>query len=352
MLMPMKNFTMKNDKVIVIGIIMLGLVITLSGCATIKEIQTILSSPTPIPFITHGYEMVGNAEYLWENKKVFVSYNGGGANTLDAAQGITCFLGGFDKAVSFGNMDCINSKTGDFLWKNASGRSLVITSQGVFVSFTHPGGIRKYDLATGDLIWGKTLGGNGANDLYYVDGQIQVSTVPDNFWILDTDGNVINKFPGDYYLITTAKETFINRNKLQDYITGTNNLLWEYGPADIGLTPLFTQNIILLRSGDLEGEAYAIDRKTGKFLWVIKHIVSNIVYSPEKQLAYALSEDGKLVAIDEDSGEAHVLVQFTSVPFIVGGRGSFVYQLAYDPSEHVIVAQLGDSYQLFAFKEK
>ena len=104
---------------------------------------------------------------------------------------------------------------------------------------------------------------------------------------------------------------------------------------------------------DSWGSAYALDRATGKLLWKTEDILGNLAYSPEKQLVYALRNDGNLLAIDEKDGKESIVARFAPVPFIFNIDGSAqAYQLAYDQEEHILMVSLGDSHQLFAFEEK
>jgi hypothetical protein len=86
-------------------------------------------------------------------------------------------------------------------------------------------------------------------------------------------------------------------------------------------------------------------------LWEVSNIIGNLAYSPDRQLVYALHEDGDLVAIDVNTGEETVIATFSPGPFIFhDGIDPCAYQLAYDADERILVVYLGDSRQLFAFK--
>jgi outer membrane protein assembly factor BamB len=120
------------------------------------------------------------------------------------------------------------------------------------------------------------------------------------------------------------------------------------------MAPLFTTTMVIVRTGQQSGSIFALSRKTGKLIWKIKdNIVSNVVYSPAKGIFYALTYNGELLAISETSGQVEIIANFSSVPFVLNGEGSVgSYQLAYDLNASVLFVSLGDSRQLFAFKEQ
>jgi len=102
------------------------------------------------------------------------------------------------------------------------------------------------------------------------------------------------------------------------------------------------------------GSVYAMQRSTGKILWKTdNNVISNIVISPAKKLAYVLTRDGKLLGIDIDNGASTTLIEFSNVPFVLNGEDIVGgYELAYDQTTKSLFILLGDSRQLFAFKEK
>jgi DNA-binding beta-propeller fold protein YncE len=99
------------------------------------------------------------------------------------------------------------------------------------------------------------------------------------------------------------------------------------------------------------GSLYAIDSASGAVLWKTDgNIISNIAYSSAKSMVYALSRNGQLLAIDQNSGQQLVLAEFSSVPFILNGEQiAGGYELAFDDSTQVLYVLLGDSRQIFTF---
>jgi outer membrane protein assembly factor BamB len=100
---------------------------------------------------------------------------------------------------------------------------------------------------------------------------------------------------------------------------------------------------------------YALDRETGELLWQISNIVygSNVAYSPKIQVVYALRDNGDLLAINENTGESSTAAKFSSVPFLFNiSENGESYELAYDQEQDILLVALGDSHQLYAFREE
>lgn len=324
----------------------------LAGCIS-PGFQLPQTTPTSVSIKNHILEKVNNFEPIWKMDEVFVIWNRFDI-PLTAAFNKTCYLGDLRAKYKGENIICIDSKSGSVLWNLMSGihNAITITASGIFVTYASPAEIRHYDIQKGDLIWRKTLGGSGSLYLYSIDNQVQVLTEPEVFWVFNADGNLVKKEVGKRIFASFPDVTYLNENGLQAVKTGTNDLLWEYTDFRGVHSPVFTQNEIFLRSGDWQGNIYALDKKTGKLLWSTANIISNVVDSPEKQSIYALGEDGSLLAFNEHTGEESIIGKFSSPPFVSGGQASVGYQLAYDQSEHILIISLGDSSQLFALREK
>ena len=277
-------------------------------------------------------------------------------STIDASNNMICYLGGLDSSID-NDVVCMNSMNGEILWQKYSGihDSIAVTSNAVFVIYSSNTGVRRYD-SSGKIIWSKNLSGTGSNYLYVIGDQLQILTVPERFWVLDFDGNEIKKISGDKVFISTSEGTFAESNGIQLLETNSGEVIWKYNNLHdvLEMAPLFIDTKILVRTGQESGSIYALDRKNGVFLWKTdNNIISNVVYSPSKKKIYALTRDGKLLAIDENDGKADTIAEFSSVPFVLNGEANVgSYQLAYDLNENILFVSLGDSSQLFAFKEQ
>jgi hypothetical protein len=115
----------------------------------------------------------------------------------------------------------------------------------------------------------------------------------------------------------TPDVIYVSGPGLKAIKTNTNEVLWHHDTGSSNM-PIFTQDKILCRNERNSGMVYALDRATGELLWQISDIVysSSIAHSPEKQLVYALRNNGDLLAINENTGEASIAAKFSSTPFL------------------------------------
>jgi len=320
--------------------------------------QTISDSTTPTSVVSHEIAAIENIESIWNISNVNITRESF-CPELSAGMGKVCYIGIFGEPQDYEDIVCLASNTGTFLWQEEAGitPNLIVTSVGIFMTYSRmasPSWLAKLDPQNGDLVWRNDLGSlNSVLFLSYINNQIQLYTDPDDhFWIIDPGGNLVKKvFIGRTFALM-PDETYNNLTGINAYKTDTNKFLWEHNDR-IELVPLFTQDKIFLRNGPMGGVAKALNRKTGKLLWSTPDIIiSNLAYSPEKKLVYALRQNGDLIGIDENSGTENVIARFSSAPFIVNGGEFDAFEMAYDEEEHIIIVSLGDSRQLFAFKEK
>jgi outer membrane protein assembly factor BamB len=226
-----------------------------------------------------------------------------------------------------------------------------MTDSGVFHGYSGIPGIAKYSL-DGDFLWEQTLNGTGVVYIYEIDGQVQVLTIPEKLSIFDTNtGELINKVKGEKIFITTPTEQFINLFGLTLLSPTTGKTIWETDlDGYFELAPIFSKNLIFVRTGQVIGSVYAIDRVSGKILWKTDdNIISNIAYTPSHEVVYVLSDKGDLIRIDS-AGTTTTLLRFSKTPFFLNGDAQIGgYEVAYDEKTNSLFIALGDSRQLFAF---
>lgn len=329
--------------------------LSLSSCFAFDK--TLLPTPMigqPPPIQRSVNNLIG-LNQIWVLNDIYILWNRFDS-AIDAFNGKSCFLGSYGENKSYGYIICLNTENGGIFWYTKSDvhRSIEITQDNVFVSYSSSATLKKYSVETGNLVWTKQLDGTGSIYLYYVDNQIQVSTTSQTLWVLDENGELIREVEGDRIFISTNEENYINLDGLQVVDTNTQVKKWEErGLSYLTLAPIFTEDKIFLRDGDnFSGTAYALSRQNGVVLWRNNKIVSNLVYSPEKNTIYAINEGGDLLAINEESGKATKVAEFIPEPLIFYYKGeAFHYQLAYDDKDNILIVYLGDSKQLFAFKE-
>lgn len=327
----------------------------LAGCAPLGV--EMFPAPTVIPLISHIVDDVVGIEPIWIIEKADIRLNNQDTS-LDSSAGKTCFLGDLGIRYPHRNLDknlvCLESQSGILLWVNQSGLhdSIAVTSDGIFVTNISPASLRKYDFQNGNFIWKKHLGGNGSSYLYFQDGQIEVLFIHERTVVLSANGEVVRTISDESIFISKRDEISIDFDGLQSNKANTDDVLWKYMDTKINPAPLFTDDKIFVRRNFSE-IAYALDRNTGMLLWEIPKVLSNFAYSPNKQVVYALRENGELLAIDENSGNESVIAKFSPAPFVYfDGVNNCSYQLSYDEQEQILVVYTGDSRQLFAFREK
>lgn len=260
---------------------------------------------------------------------------------------------------------CLDGTSGNVIWGRIEPRqgergyisSIAAAPDGLYAGFGGVPSIKKLDLSTGDVLWSQSVSGRGLLYKFVIGNELQVSTTPEWFSKLNVeDGEVIEKIQGREIYISTSKITVtpILMNELQAEETDTGKQIWRISlDRELRMAPLFTEDIIYLRSGGTMGNSYAVQSSTGKILWKTDdNVISNIAVSSAKKHAYVLTRDGKLLGIDIDTGVSTTLIEFSNGPFTLNGEDIVGgYELAYDPTTGFLFILLGDSRQLFAFKE-
>jgi hypothetical protein len=333
-----------------------GMLLVLTGCMPPSLRPGTVPNPTTAPTANHTVHNIIGIAPIWIAEKVDVRLNNRDA-ALDSFAGKTCFLGdlGKNRDTSLkNNLVCLETKSGKLLWDNKSGLhdSIAVTSNGIFITYITPLSVRKYDFQNGDLVWGKYLGGNGSDYLYFQDDQIEILDWTDKTWVLDPAGKIIRVVDGKSIFFSQQDEILIDYYGLQSIRPRSSEALWKHEDAHVNSAPLFTEDKIFVH-GAFSRIAYALDRNKGTLLWEIPKILGNFAYSPGKHVVYALRESGELLSIDENSGKETTIARFSPAPFLYSdGVNDSGYQLSYDQQERILVVYTGDSRQLFALGEK
>ena len=131
-------------------------------------------------------------------------------------------------------------------------------------------------------------------------------------------------------------------------INDSEEVIWKFNPSKpVIQTPVIQNNIIYLRDGVYTlGQIYAIDQDNGEILWktLPNEVIGNVAVS--EGVAYYLTLDLYLWAVDAQSGELLDKVKFqpSDTPNIEENH----YFVAADNSN--VVVYLDGSNQLFAFQ--
>jgi RHS repeat-associated protein len=127
---------------------------------------------------------------------------------------------------------------------------------------------------------------------------------------------------------------------LETYGTGNFNFGYFGGILDAATGLLYVGN----------GQYY--DPATGRFLTRDAKPDSTNPYVPWDPTGALLGPLGLLALVYENTGETSIAVRFSSAPFLLNVAGTAqAYELAYDQEQHILLVSLGDSHQLFAFRE-
>ena len=320
--------------------------------------------PRPTPASYHLPSKISGLSEIWSLTNIYTEQDDYMPKMV-ASAGKVLFVG----SISNDHEDrliCLDGSSGKVSWERVDpryeerGRLRVIsaTHGEFYAGYSGVPSVKKLELSTGDVLWSQSLSGRGFVYLFVIGNEIQISTTPEWFSKLYAEsGVVIENVQGREIYISTPRITIspILMNELQAEETATGKLIWRVRlDHQLRMAPLFTEDLIYLRSGRTMGSLYAVQLSTGNILWKTDNIViSNITISPSKKLAYVLTRDGKLLGIDMDSGVITTLIEFSNGPFTLNGEDIVGgYELAYDPTTRYLFILLGDSRQLFAFKEE
>jgi outer membrane protein assembly factor BamB len=251
-------------------------------------------------------------------------------------------------------LTAVDSLSGDVLWQKPvhSSSGYVISQNTVLYRGTFGAAeIQSYNADTGELVWESKLPfAHSVTELYSTTDRIFIFTGDNNFYILNAQGEVIEK---RYETFRTYKEIDgkIYRDKnfsfqLVDTLTQKN--VWSVKIGDrFTHSPVFHDGKIYLRTWAIPTEIYSIDESTGIVDWKVSYdVLSNLCILKDR--IYFLTSDNNLVAIDRLSGnevsEVKLLPDFDRKKQIGG------YFVAADSSNNVLAISFGDNTQIMGLK--
>ncbi|MFZ2097058.1 MAG: PQQ-binding-like beta-propeller repeat protein [Anaerolineales bacterium] len=323
------------------------------GCATYIE-------PWPIPGTSHSIQNVSDLKLLWSLENIYTEQDDFNPRMI-ANFGNVAFLGSLTQNPAR-NIIRLNGLNGNQIWLKTQDQErgytniITMSNDGLYIGNGGFPEISKYAFCTGKNLWSQNLTGRGIGYIYMVGDQVQISTDPFIFAILNADnGELIQRKKGEDIFVIMTDETYIpgGMNELKAVNTSTGQLIWDIElDHQLRLAPIFTDQIIFVRSGKVIGTVYAIDRNNGQEIWkTTDNIISNIALASSGYL-YVLTRDGELLEINGTTGDASREAFFSNSPF--GLNGDIIaggYELAYDNSLNIIYVLLGDSRQLFALQK-
>jgi outer membrane protein assembly factor BamB len=318
------------------------------GCANSPRV--VFGEPT----IVHEILVLNNVEFLWSMDNVYTMQNDFEPAMITLSD-LVCFLGDVSYPPN-SILSCINTETREIAWQKFSGSpaGMATLQNYVFVPYYGEKGVEKYDIE-GNMIWDYPL--TGHTYIYSYENQIQLFSIPEKFRVLNADnGARLEEVKGKQIIFSTATERFVKGVNLESRSMDMNVLNWsvEIGNKYLRLKPLFTENTIFFRTGQISGSVYAVNKQSGEILWQTdSNMIGNIIYLHREDKVVVLTRDGKLLVVDAKTGVQTVLVEFSETPFVLNGESATVvggYELAYDENSKTIYLLLGDSRQLFAFR--
>jgi outer membrane protein assembly factor BamB len=328
-------------------LVILSNIIILTGCGG-----------WPIPSKTHSPQSMLGLSEIWSLTSVYARQDSF-TPMMVANQGKVLVLGGLANNAAE-NIVCLDGMNGDLRWQkgdwSSTASALFAALDGLYVGYSGLPQVKKYNYATGEILWSQSLKGRGLGYIYVLVGEVQVSTDPFLHSVLnEATGKIINSVQylqgAQDIFISTPVDTIIR--PLRVIKTSTGELIWQQNlDRELTLAPIFLDDMILIRTNRTKGSIYALDRASGAVLWQTDgNIVSSIAYSTSNAKVYALTRDGQLLSIDRDSGKQVIIAEFSSAPFIVNGEQVVGgYEIAFDDSTQMLYVLLGDSRQLFAFQ--
>lgn len=320
----------------------------LSGCAS----RYTLSKPT----VQHLTIPASNFEKIWEQTTYTMQNDY--MPPLGAASGKVCYLGATTNQDTH-DVSCLDGQTGQLIWQESSdgASKILVTDNSVYLARSGGlTGVGRLGIEDGSLVWYQSVKGSGIEYASVFNNELQILAVPNRLFGLEiASGEVIKQYAeGSHAFLQTNSETFISQPRFSSTSNQTGETLWVTALGDVLLQlPIVLEDVILARTGRVQGTAYGVNRETGDVLWkTSNNIISNIAYSPIGQQAFVLDKDGNLKAINVHSGKEEILLQFSSIPFVLNGEKIVGgYELAYDDGTNMLFVLLGDSRQLIAFQE-
>ena len=323
----------------------------------------VISSCTPISFLfnflpeaeteTPRHVLQANEDYevVWEFSNIRVDSNDR-RPMIVSSPGKIIFEGWKDEKSLV--LTAVDSLSGDVLWQkqiHSSSGDIISQDTALYRGTYGAAEIQAYNADTGDFVWKKTLPwAHSVVELYDTTDRIFVFTADNNFFILNAQGEIIEKRHETFRtFLETGDKIFREKNYNFELIdTLTQKSIWS---TKIGKrfthSPIFNNGNIYLRTWAIPTEIYSLDASTGTVNWkVTQDIVSNLCILKDK--IYFLTSDGYLMAIDKMAGKEISKVRFLpsfDLEKQIGG-----YFVSADSLNNVLAVSFGDNTQIMGLK--
>lgn len=332
-------------------------------CALLLMFSALLAegcSPSPNypeSSTSHTFKIIDeNINLMWSINNIYVPQDDFNP-MMSASSGLVCFLGDIVYPPNK-ELSCLSSETGGVLWQKSLGvpTGILMDTSGIYVAYGGIAGLDKLDYF-GNSDWSLSMMESSVKYLHFNDDQVQLLLLPERFLVVEKDsGKTIEDIKGEGIIYSDETERFLINYGLESRSLGLEEINWQSNISsnNIRLSPLFTEDQILLRTGRVKGTLLALGRNNGQVSWQTENtVISNIAFWTSKNIIFVLTEDGQLLRINSRNGAQSALLNLSPSPLILNGDSVVGgYELDFDESSNTLFVLLGDSRQLFAFHVK
>ncbi len=310
------------------------------------------------------YQVVGSSPNFieqWQASDIFIAQSFIARSNLIALEDSLFFVGS-THSTNFPTLQKMNMQTGLNEWQGQQIDSFSIlvagNEQNIVVGSGIPGTVTVFDTQSGDVVAERTFSFTirGVHYILAAENKLFVNTSPVRFQILEEDSGKTVSFRNvaDLYPIYLVQNGIIYHrvleNSLQAVDEQTGRMIWGRGfDEDIVHQPLFTEENILVRTGESTGHIYALDRLTGKTIWSSEPgVVSNVAVAGN--WAYYLTNESHLHVADLQTGMLVADIVFAPAILELDGFDQVNSDFSVAATDNMVVVYFGSSHQLFAFQ--
>lgn len=291
---------------------------------------------------------------VWEKFDINVSYSSNGSMIVSSPNSV--FIEGKDVNTLQQYIFALNTSDGSLLWRtkvqnNAS--HLLVYGSVLLRSSSGVGQVEAYKIDDGQLMWKTTLpGAHSIIDLYEADDKIFVNTNNSLFFILGTNGDVLEKYQTSQrmlfetggYLYSSNASRLNAKNELDDKKSWSLELVDPFEKSPL----LVDDDFYIVTGGVTDNHLYSVNILSGKLNWSSKSNVLSNLYQKDYFL-YLLSADNSLKILDITNGSLTQRISFLP-SFDVDEFGR--YYVSVDPASDVVVLSFGDNNQILGLRYK
>ncbi len=310
-----------------------------------------------------SYEVVGNSrgfEELWRASDIFIAANDSGSNLVVLDDGL--FFVGSITQNDYPILQKVNVRTGERDWQYqymGNVPLLILSNQrNIVLGSGIPSKVTIFNAQSGNIVSQSSFSitTRGVEYILSEGDELYVNVVPANFYLVDENSGDIKTFenPNEAYPVFLKKDKFIYHRELSNRLQASDeqngSKIWMIELAgEIIQIPVFTDDLIIVRTGRVSGPIYAIDQITGRILWDFQSgVVSNIAVADNK--AYFLTETSRLSVINIQTGELISEIEFYPSVLELDDFDLVNRKFYVAAAENIVAVYFGSSRQLFTFQ--